>query len=79
MRPLFGSIVPGQSFELPDEIADEIEVGVRTAFSDFLPGLSVEEVSVVLEDVESGTVEIGVTYRSETTQDSYSSNLNLNI
>lgn len=79
MRPGFGSNVPEQSFESPEDIPEQVEVGVRDAFSSFLPGLVPEDISVTWEDVESGNVEIEITYRSETTQDSYSSSVNLNV
>lgn len=77
MRPQFGSPLPEQSFESPEDIPDEIEAGVRQAFSDLLPDLTLEEIEVTWEDVEAGTVSIEVTYSAPTSRGSYSSTLSL--
>lgn len=77
MRPQFGSPIPEQSFESPEDIPDEIEAGVRQAFADFLPDLTLEEIEVTWEDVEAGTVTIELTYSAPTTRGTLTSNLSL--
>lgn len=62
MRPDFGCDVMSEVFDSVEETPEIVEQDVRTAFSDWLPELEIESVSLDYVNEQTGEVELAVVY-----------------
>lgn len=62
MRPGFGCDVMSEVFDVAEETPDLVEQDIRSAFSEWLPELTIEGVSLEFVDEMSGEVELSVEY-----------------
>lgn len=62
MRPTFGCDVMNEVFDAAEETPDLVEQDIRSAFSEWLPELTVEGVGLDLIDESTGELELSVVY-----------------
>lgn len=62
MRPFFGSTVADEVYDVLDEVPELVFAAVSQAFSDFLPRLTFNDVVVVQEDEQDGTLSLEISY-----------------
>lgn len=62
MRPFFGSTVTDEVYDILDEVPELVFAAVSQAFADFLPRLTFNDVEVIQEDEEAGTISLEVSY-----------------
>ena len=62
MRPYFGSTVADEVYDILDEVPELVFAAVSQAFSDFLPRLTFNDVVVVQEDEQNGTLSLEISY-----------------
>ena len=61
MRPNFGTTIPFALFETSDSAVSEVASEVNSAFLNFLPTLSVQEVEVDFNDY-TNVIDVSITY-----------------
>jgi phage baseplate assembly protein W len=61
MRPNFGTTIPFALFETSDSAIQEVTSEVNNAFLNFLPTLSVQEVTVTFNE-PLNTIDVSITY-----------------
>lgn len=80
MRPLFGSTISEEVYDILDEAPEVIFAAVSQAFSDFLPRLNFEDVIVVDENAEDGTIYLEISYTlPDIVQDPVTQTVNIRI
>lgn len=62
MRPDFGCDVVSELFDAVEETPELVEQDIRSAFSQWLPELTLDEVSLAYSSNENGEVEMTVSY-----------------
>lgn len=62
MRPFFGSTIADEVYDVLDEVPELVFATVSQAFSDYLPRLTFNDVAVVQEDDEDGTLSLEISY-----------------
>lgn len=62
MRPTFGSRVPMNLWEVIQDVPQLVEDAVASAFSQFLPTLVLQAVTLRQSDDAQGTVELEIAY-----------------
>lgn len=61
MRPTFGTAIPFALFETSDSAIQEVTSEVNSAFLNFLPTLSIQEVTVEFNE-PLNTIDVSITY-----------------
>jgi len=80
MRPLFGSTISEEVYDVLEEAPEIIFAAVSQAFSDFLPRLNFEDVVVVDEDAEDGLISLEISYTlPDIVQDPVTQTVNIRI
>lgn len=62
MRPAFGSTVTDEVYDVMDEVPELVEAAVSTAFTDFLPRLTLNSVDLLDADPANGLISLEVSY-----------------
>jgi phage baseplate assembly protein W len=80
MRPMFGSTLTDEVYDIMDEVPELTFSAVSQAFADFLPRLDFNDVIVVEESEEEGIVSLEITYTlPDLLQDPVTQTVNIRI